>query len=158
MMSLSKLARRSLSRDLETSALVIVFFRMSGTGNGSCLIGSTVFVFSCSVFFLPNRIRRMSSVKGTVWPFLRNRSIPQRYLRVERRRIINGLAEERALVTALGGWCVQVWLSSVCMIVVSGLVYVSCDAVRELWPAFGLARGAWRSESRQSVLHSLYRY
>jgi hypothetical protein len=45
----------------------------------------------------------VSSVKGAVWPFLRNRSIPQRSLRVEGCRIINGLAEERALVTALGG-------------------------------------------------------
>ncbi len=35
MMSLSRLASRSLSRDLETSVLVIVFLRMSGTGNGS---------------------------------------------------------------------------------------------------------------------------
>src|SRR5260370_22556551 len=102
MMSLSKLASRSLSRDLETSVLVIVFLRMSGTGNGSCLIGSTVFVFSCSVFFLPNRIRRMGSVKGTVWPFLRNRSIPQRFFRVYRCRVINGLEEVRALVTAVG--------------------------------------------------------
>src|SRR6266852_6214246 len=99
MMSLSKLARRSLSRDLETSVLVIVFLRMSG------------------------------SVNGAVWPFLRNRSIPQRSLWVEGCRIINGLAEERALVTALGGWCVQARLSSVCVIVVSGFLYVSCDAV-----------------------------
>ena len=120
MMSLSRLARRSLSRDLETSVLVIVFLRMSGTGNGSCLIRSDVFVFSCSVFFLPNRSMSVSSVKGAVWPFLRNRSIPQRSLWVERCRIINGLAEERALVTALGGWCVQVRLSSVCVIVLSG--------------------------------------
>ena len=120
MMSLSKLASRSLSRDLETSVLVIVFFRMSGSGNGSCLMGSGVFVFSCSVFFLPNRSISVSSVKGAVWPFLRNRSIPQRSLWVERCRIINGLAEERALVTALGGWCVQARLSSVSVIVVSG--------------------------------------
>jgi hypothetical protein len=62
----------------------------------------------------------VSSVKGAVWPFLRNRSIPQRSLWVEGCRIINGLAEARALVTALGGWCVQVRLSSVCVIVVSG--------------------------------------
>src|SRR5712692_12106862 len=129
MMSLSRLASRSLSRDLETSVLVIVFLRMLGSGNGSCFMGSGVFVFSCSVFFLPNRSISVSSVKGAVWPFLRNRSIPQRSLGVERCRIINGLAEERALVTALGGWCVQVRLSSVCVIVVSGFLYVSCDAV-----------------------------
>src|SRR5260370_3022969 len=115
-------------------------------------------MFCCWVLLRPNRIRRMSSVKGIVWTFIRNRSMAQRCLRVERRGIINGLAEERGLVTALGGWCVQVWLSSVCMIVVSGLVYVSCDAVRELWPPFGLARGACRSEALQSVLPSLYRY
>ncbi len=93
MMSLSRLASRSLSRDLETSVLVIVFLRMSGSGNGSCLMGSGVFVFSCSIFFLPNRIMSVSSVKGAVWPFLRNRSISQRSLWVEGSRIINGLAE-----------------------------------------------------------------
>ena len=120
MMSLSKLASRSLSRDLETSVLVIVFLRMSGTGNGSCLMGSGVSVFSCSVFFLPNRSMSVSSVKGAVWPFLRNTSIPQRSLWVEGCRIINGLAERRALCYLLGGWCVQVRLSSVCVIVVSG--------------------------------------
>jgi len=76
MMSLSRLASRSLSRDLETSLLVIVFLRISGMGNGSFLIGSAMFVFSCSVFFLPNRSMSVSSVKGAVWPFLRNRSIP----------------------------------------------------------------------------------
>ena len=103
MMSLSKLASRSLSRDLETSVLVIVFLRMSGTGNGSCLMGSGVFVFSCSVFFLPNRSTSVSSVKGAVWPFLRNRSIPQRSLWVEGCRIINGLAERRALCYRAGG-------------------------------------------------------
>ncbi len=120
MMSLSRLASRSLSRDLETFVLVIVFLRMSGTGNGSFWMCSVGVAFSCSVFFLPNRSMSVSSVKGAVWPFLRNRSIPQRSLWVERCRIINGLAEQRALVTALGGWCVQVRLSSVCMIVVSG--------------------------------------
>src|SRR5713101_5343671 len=98
MMSLSRLARRSLSRDLETSVLVIVFLRMSGSGNGSGLIGSTVLVFSGSVFFLPNRSMSVSSVKGAVWPFLRNRSIPQRSLWIERCRIINGLAESGGLL------------------------------------------------------------
>ncbi len=83
MMSLSRLASRSLSRDLETSLLVIVFFRMSGNGKGSLLIGASVSLFSsCSVFFLPNRSISVSSVKGAVWPFLRNRSIPQRSLRI----------------------------------------------------------------------------
>ena len=77
MMSLSRLASRSLSRDLETSLLVIVFLSMSGTGNGSLLMGSGVFPFSsCSVFFLPNRSMSVISVKGAVWPFLRNRTIP----------------------------------------------------------------------------------
>ncbi len=76
MMSLSRLASRSLSRDLETSVLVIVFLRMSGTGNGSCLMGSGLFVFS--------------------------------------------LAERRAVCYRAGSWCVQVRLSSVCAIVVSG--------------------------------------
>ena len=77
MMSLSRLASRSLSRDLETSLLVIDFPSMSGTGNGSLLTGSVVFLFSsCSVFFLPNRSMSVISVKGAVWPFLRNRSIP----------------------------------------------------------------------------------
>jgi hypothetical protein len=56
----------------------------------------------------------VSSVKGAVWPFLRNRSIPQRSLSVEGCRIINGLAEKSVgFVTARGGWCVQVWLSNV---------------------------------------------
>ena len=77
MMSLSRLASRSLSRDLEASLLVIVFLRISGIGNGSSLIGSIVFLFSsCSVFFLPNRSMSVTNVKGAVWPFLRNRSIP----------------------------------------------------------------------------------
>ncbi len=77
MMSLSRLASRSLSRDLETSLLVIVFLSLSGTGNRSPLMGSVVFLFSsCSVFFLPNRSMSVISVKGAVWPFLRNRSIP----------------------------------------------------------------------------------
>jgi hypothetical protein len=50
---------------------------MSGTGNGSLLMGSSVFLFSsCSVFFLLNRSISVTSVKGAVWPFLRNRSIP----------------------------------------------------------------------------------
>src|SRR5713101_7393423 len=102
MMSLSRLASRSLSRDLETSVLVIVFLRMSGSGNGSCLMGSDVFVFSCSVFFLPNRSKSVSSVKGAVWPFLRNRSIPQRSLWVEGCRIINGLAEWALLLPRWG--------------------------------------------------------
>src|SRR5713226_7179073 len=120
-MSLSRLASRSLSRDLETSVLVIVFLRMSGTGKGSLLIGSEMFLFSsCSGFFLPNRRMSVSSVKGAVWPFLRNRSIPQRSLWFEGCRIINGFSDKRALVTALGGHCVQVRLSSVCVIVVSG--------------------------------------
>ncbi len=79
MMSLSRLANRSLSRDLEMSELVIVFFSMSGTGNGSFLMDSAMFVFSCSVFFLPNRSMSVSNVKGAVWPFLRNRSIPLAY-------------------------------------------------------------------------------
>ena len=114
MMSLSRLASRSLSRDLETSLLVIVFLRMSGTGKGSFLPGSgAILVSSCSVFFLPNRSMSVSSVKGAVWPFLRNRSIPQRSLSVEGCRIINGLAERRALCYRAGGWCVQVWLSNV---------------------------------------------
>ena len=103
MMSLSRLANLSRSRDLETSLLVIVFLRMSGTGKSSCLVGCGLRMVSCSVFFLPNRSMSVSSVKGAVWPFLRNRTIPQRSLWVERCRIINGLAEERALVTALGG-------------------------------------------------------
>ncbi len=122
MMSLSKLASRSLSRDLETSMLVMVFLSMSGTGNGSLLTGSgVVLVSSCSVFFLPNRIMSVSSVKGAAWPFLCNRSIPQRSLWFEGCRIINGLAVMGcALVTALGAWCVQAWLSSVCEIVVLG--------------------------------------
>ena len=99
MMSLSRLASRSLSRDLETSLLVIVFLRMSGTGKGSVLVGSSMFLFSSgSVFFLPNRSMSVISVKGAVWPFLRNRSIPQRSLRVEGFRIINGLAEWRVLL------------------------------------------------------------
>ncbi len=77
MMSLSRLASRSLSRDLEMSMLVMVFLSMSGTGNGSLLTGSgIVLVSSRSVFFLPNRSMSVSSVKGAVWPFLRNRSIP----------------------------------------------------------------------------------
>ena len=103
MMSLSRLASRSLSRDLETSVPVIVFLRMSGTGKGSGLIGSDVFVFSCSVFFLPNRSISVSSVKGAVWPFLRNRSIPQRSLWVEVCRIINGLAERCPRCYRAGG-------------------------------------------------------
>jgi hypothetical protein len=45
----------------------------------------------------------VSSVKGAVWPFLRNRSIPQRSLWVERCRIINGLAETRAFCYHAGG-------------------------------------------------------
>ena len=99
MMSLSRLASRSLSRDLETSVLVIVFLRMSGTGKDSLSSGSrAIFVSSCSVFFLPNRSMSVSSVKGAVWPFLRNRSIPQRSLSVEEFRIINGLAEWRVLL------------------------------------------------------------
>ncbi len=78
-MSLSRLASRSLSRDLETSMLVMVFLSMSGTGKVSRSIGFGVVLFSSdSFFFLPNR--SMSSVKGAVWPFLRNRSIPQRSL------------------------------------------------------------------------------
>src|SRR6266702_1194590 len=94
-MSLSRLASRSLSRDLEMSVLVIVFLRMSGTGKGSLLMGSSLFVSSTgSVFFLPNRSKRVTSVKGAVWPFLSNRSIPQRSLRIEGSRIINGLATE----------------------------------------------------------------
>ena len=94
MMSLSRLASRSLSRDLETSVFVTVFLSMSGTGNGSSLTGSSVvLVSSCSVLFLPNRIMSVSSVKGAVWPFLCNRSIPQRSLWFEGCRIINGLAE-----------------------------------------------------------------
>jgi len=77
MMSLSRLAIRSLSRDLEMSMLVMVFLSMSGTGNGSLLTGSGIaLVSSRSVFFLPNRSMSVSSVKGAVWPFLRNRSIP----------------------------------------------------------------------------------
>ena len=80
-MSLSRLASRSRSRDLETSVLVMVFFRMFGTGKVSRSIGFGVVLFSSnSVFFLPNRSMSMSSVKGAVWPFLRNRSIPQRSL------------------------------------------------------------------------------
>ncbi len=81
MMSLSKLASRSLSRDLETSMLVMVFLSMSGTGKDSLLAGSgVVLISSCSVFFLPNRRMSVSSVKGAVWPFLRNRSIPLAFL------------------------------------------------------------------------------
>ena len=104
MMSLSRFASRSLSRDLEASLVVIVFLSMSGTGNGSLSMGSNVFLFSSgSVFFLPNRSKSVSSVKGAVWPFLRNRSIPQRSLWVEGCRIINGLAERRALCYRAGG-------------------------------------------------------
>jgi hypothetical protein len=108
MMSRSRLASRSLSRDLETSLLVIVFLRMSGMGNGSSRFTSSgLFLFSsCSVFFLPNRSMSVSSVKGAVWPFLRNRSIPQRSLSVEGCRIINGLAERRALCYR-AGWLVR---------------------------------------------------
>ena len=81
MMSLSRLASRSLSRDLEASLLVIVFLSMSGIGDASFLTGSAMFLFSsCSVFFLPNRSMSVSSVKGAVWPFLRNRSIPLAFL------------------------------------------------------------------------------
>src|SRR2546425_3751435 len=99
MMSLSRLASRSLSRDLEASSVVIVFLSRSGIGNGSVLIGATMFLFSSgSVFFLPNRSMSVISVKGAVWPFLRIRSIPQRSLRVEGFRIINGLAEWRVLL------------------------------------------------------------
>jgi len=77
MMSLSRLASRSLSRDLETSVLVIVFLRISGTGNGSLLKSSTAFLFSsCSVFFRPKRSMSVNSTKGAFWPFLLNRSIP----------------------------------------------------------------------------------
>ena len=76
MMSLSRLASRSLSRDLEMSMLVMVFLSMSGTGNDSLVGSGVVLVSSCSVFFLPNRSMSVSSVKGAVWPFLRNRSIP----------------------------------------------------------------------------------
>ncbi len=77
MMSLSRFASRSLSRDLEASLVVIVFLSMSGTGNGSLSMGSNVFLFSSgSVFFLPNRSMSVISVKGAVWPFLRIRSIP----------------------------------------------------------------------------------
>ncbi len=62
-------------------------------------MGSSLFVSSTgSVFFLPNRSKRVTSVKGAVWPFLRNRSIPQRSLRIEGSRIINGLAERSALL------------------------------------------------------------
>jgi hypothetical protein len=104
MMSLSRLASRSLSRDRETSLLVIVFLRMSGTGKGSLLLGSgAIVVSSCPVFFLPNRSMSVSSVKGAVWPFLRNRSIPQRSLWVEEFRIINGLAEWRVLLLPCWG-------------------------------------------------------
>ena len=80
-MSLSRLASRSRSRDLETSVLVMVFLSMSGTGKFSRSIGFGAVLFSSiSVFFLPNRSMSMNSVKGAVWPFLRNRSIPQRSL------------------------------------------------------------------------------
>src|SRR5438132_14019707 len=83
-MSLSRLARRSLSRDLETSVLVIVFLRMSGTGKGSLLMGSSLFVSSIgSVLFRPNRSKSITSVKGATWPFLRTRSIRQRSLEVD---------------------------------------------------------------------------
>jgi hypothetical protein len=43
------------------------------------------------------------SVKGAVWPFLRNRSIPQRSLPVEGSRIINGLAEGACSCYRAGG-------------------------------------------------------
>ena len=130
MMSLSRLARRSLSRDLETSLLVIVFFRMSGIGNGSFSICSSGGLFSSgSVFFLPNRSMSVSSVKGAVWPFLRNRSIPQRSLSVEGGRIINGLAELLRSCYRTRGLMRPTMVIKCLRDSSFWLVYVSCDAV-----------------------------
>src|SRR5205807_9873754 len=99
MMSLSKLASRSLSRDLATSMLVMVFLSMSGTGMFSRSIGFGAVLFSSiSVFFLTKRSMSMNSVKGAVWHFLRNRIILQRPMLVEIRLITIGLAEMGALL------------------------------------------------------------
>jgi len=79
MMSLSRLATRSLFRALAISDSVTVFRIVSGIGKGSIFVmvdGTVAGVCSSVVFFLPNRISCMRSWNGALEPFPRNRSIP----------------------------------------------------------------------------------
>ncbi len=78
MMSLSRLATRSLFRAFAISDSVTVFRIVSGIGNGS----SFAVVAGCGAagssvgFFLPNRISCVRSWNGAFEPFPRNRSMP----------------------------------------------------------------------------------
>ena len=79
MMSLSRLATRSLFRAFAISDSVIVFRIVSGIGNGSGLVkggGDGPIVGSSVGFFLPNRISCVRSWNGALEPFPRKRSIP----------------------------------------------------------------------------------
>ncbi len=79
MMSLSRLATRSLFRAFVISDSVTVFRIVSGIGNGSIFVPASSDVAgagSSVVFFLPNRISCMRSWNGALEPFPRNRSIP----------------------------------------------------------------------------------
>ncbi len=79
MMSLSRLATRSLLRAFAISDSVIVFRIVSGIGKGSSFVmvdGVGAGAGSSVGFFLPNRISCMRSWNGALGPFPRNRSMP----------------------------------------------------------------------------------
>ena len=79
MMSLSRLATRSLFLAFWISDSVTVFRIVSGIGKGSSFVivaGVEVGAVSSLGFFLPNRISCMRSWNGAPEPFPRNRSMP----------------------------------------------------------------------------------
>ena len=78
MMSLSRLATRSLFRAFAISDSVTVFRIVSGIGNGSSfvVVGCGAGAGSSVGFFLPNRISCVRSWNGALEPFPRKRSIP----------------------------------------------------------------------------------
>ena len=79
MMSLSKLATRSLFRAFAMSESVTVFRIVSGIGKDSSpviVVEDGASAGSSAGFFLPNRISCVRSWNGAREPFPRNRSIP----------------------------------------------------------------------------------